>query len=69
MTTRSRDTIQGRSRRAGVAVVIEATHHCMTTRGVDKPGSLMVTSRLTGVFRDDSSVKREFLTLIGRSST
>ena len=48
--------------------MVEATHHCMTTRGVGKPGALMVTSRLTGVFRDDPSVKREVLALIGRPS-
>ena len=50
----------------GVAVVIEATHECMTTRGVNKPGVKMVTSRMLGVFRDDSDTRREFLGLIGR---
>jgi GTP cyclohydrolase I len=49
----------------GVAVVIEAVHHCMTTRGVHKPGTTMVTSRMIGAFRDDSSTRREFLSLIG----
>jgi GTP cyclohydrolase IA len=47
-------------------VVVEAVQHCVTTRGVGKPGALMVTSRLTGAFRDDPSLKREFLALIGR---
>ncbi|MBC6445019.1 MAG: GTP cyclohydrolase I FolE [Alphaproteobacteria bacterium GM202ARS2] len=51
----------------GVAVVIEAVHHCMTTRGVHKPDVAMVTSHLTGAFRDDSSTRAEFLDLIGRS--
>jgi GTP cyclohydrolase I len=49
----------------GVAVVIEAAHQCMTTRGVDKPGVTMVTSRMLGAFRTDPSTRREFLGLIG----
>ena len=67
MTAEIADTIQEVLEPRGAAVVVEAVHHCMTTRGVGKPGSLMVTSRLTGVFRDDPSVKREFLALIGRA--
>lgn len=49
----------------GVAVVIEASHECMTTRGVHKPGAGMVTSRMLGAFRDDPATRREFLTMIG----
>lgn len=49
----------------GVAVVIEAVHHCMTTRGVHKPGASMVTSRMLGAFRDNASTRREFLDMIG----
>ena len=49
----------------GVAIVVEAIHHCMTTRGVHKPGTSMVTSRMTGAFREDPSTRREFLSLIG----
>ena len=45
----------------GVAVVIEATHHCMTTRGVHKPGVSMVTSRMLGVFRRQPATRQEFL--------
>jgi len=49
----------------GVAVVIEAQHQCMTTRGVHKPGVAMVTSRMLGAFRDNQSTRREFLAIIG----
>jgi GTP cyclohydrolase I len=49
----------------GVAVVVEAAHQCMTTRGVHKPGVTMVTSRMLGAFRDDPTTRREFLAMIG----
>src|ERR1700676_1122376 len=49
----------------GVAVVTEATHQCMTTRGVHKPGVTMVTSRMLGVFRDHAETRQEFLAAIG----
>jgi len=68
MTAQIADTIQQVLEPRGVAVVIEAVHHCMVMRGVNKPGSTMVTSRLTGVFKDDPSVKRELLALVGRVS-
>ena len=48
----------------GVAVVIEAAHQCMTTRGVHKPGVTMVTSRMLGAFRDNPETRREFLSMI-----
>ncbi len=50
---------------AGVAVVIEGTHQCMTTRGVHKPGVTMVTSTMLGEFRSNQLTRREFLTVIG----
>jgi GTP cyclohydrolase I len=50
----------------GVAVVIEAAHQCMTTRGIHKPGVSMVTSRMLGAFRTDPSTRREFLAIIGQ---
>ncbi len=54
----------------GVAVVIEAAHQCMTTRGVHKPGVTMVTSRMLGAFRDSAATRRELLAMIGnRGST
>ncbi len=49
----------------GVAVVAEATHQCMTTRGVHKTGVSMVTSRMIGVFRDNAETRQEFLAAIG----
>jgi GTP cyclohydrolase I len=49
----------------GVAVVIEAAHQCMTTRGVHKPGVTMVTSTMLGAFRENAVTRREFLTIIG----
>jgi GTP cyclohydrolase I len=52
----------------GVAVVIEAEHQCMTTRGVHKPGVTMTTSRMLGAFRKSSDTRREFLTFIGKGS-
>jgi GTP cyclohydrolase I len=48
----------------GVAVVIEAVHQCMTTRGVHKTGVTMVTSMMLGAFREDSRTRREFLAMI-----
>ena len=53
----------------GVAVVIEGTHQCMTTRGVHKAGVTMVTSQMLGAFRDDPSTRREFLSMIGNPSS
>jgi GTP cyclohydrolase I len=49
----------------GVAVVIEAAHQCMTTRGVHKSGVTMVTSMMLGAFREDARTRREFLNMIG----
>ncbi len=56
------DTLQPR----GVGVIIEASHECMTTRGVHKRGVSMVTSTLLGSFRSDPSTRAEFMRLIGR---
>jgi GTP cyclohydrolase I len=49
----------------GVAVVIEATHACMTARGVQTPGVMMTTSRIMGVFREDDRSRKEVLALMG----
>jgi GTP cyclohydrolase IA len=53
----------------GVAVVIEAVHHCMSTRGIHKPGVTMVTSRMLGAFRDNPSTRREFLAMVGNPAS
>ena len=52
----------------GVAVVVEAKHLCMMMRGVEKQNSVMTTSVMTGIFREDRSTRVEFLNLINRSS-
>ena len=64
MTAQIANTIQDVLQPLGVAVVIEATHQCMTTRGVHKPGTAMVTSRMLGDFRSNDSTRREFLAMI-----
>jgi len=64
MTAQIADTIQEVLEPQGVAVVIKAQHHCMTTRGVHKHDTDMVTSRMTGVFRDNTATRQEFLSLI-----
>ena len=53
----------------GVGIVIEAAHQCMTTRGVHKPGVKMVTSRMLGSFRDDLTVRQQFLDMIKSPGT
>ena len=68
MTAQIADTIDRILKPKGVAVVIKASHHCMTTRGVHKPGVTMVTSRMLGAFRDNGETRREFLTMIGHKS-
>lgn len=65
LTAQIANTLQGVLNPRGVAVVIEATHECMTTRGVHRPGVTMVTSRMLGAFRDDPRTRRELLAMIG----
>ncbi len=62
LTSQIADTIDEVLRPRGVAVVIEAAHMCMTTRGVKKPGVTMVTRRFIGAFKADAELRREFLT-------
>ncbi len=65
MTAQIANTIDEVLNPKGVAVVLEAPHHCMTTRGIHKPGTSMVTSRMLGMFRTNASTRREFLSLVG----
>ena len=65
LTAQIANTLQDVLQPKGVAVVIEAAHQCMTTRGVHKPGVTMVTSRMLGTFRDNPATRRELLAMIG----
>ncbi|WP_043745528.1 GTP cyclohydrolase I FolE [Paramagnetospirillum magneticum] len=64
LTAQIANTINDVLQPKGVAVVIEAAHQCMTTRGIHKPGVTMVTSRMLGAFREDPATRREFMALI-----
>jgi GTP cyclohydrolase I len=64
MTAQIANTIDKVLQPQGVAVVIKAEHQCMTTRGVHKPGTDMMTSRMLGVFRDSAITRQEFLSMI-----
>jgi GTP cyclohydrolase I len=61
LTAQIANTINEILKPRGVGVIIRATHHCMTTRGVHKPDTDLVTSRMLGCFRDDPQLRREFL--------
>lgn len=65
MTAQIADCIQDILEPHGVGVVIQATHECMSTRGVHKSGVSMVTSRMAGAFRNDEKTRREFLAVVG----
>lgn len=65
MTAQIAEAIETTLRPRGVAVAIEATHGCMVTRGVHRPGTAMVTSRMLGAFRDHAGTRAEFLAAIG----
>ena len=69
MTAQIANVIQEVLNPLGVAVIIEAQHQCMTTRGIHKSGVAMVTSRMLGAFRDDANTRRELLALIGKPSS
>ena len=66
LTAEVADCIQQHLDPVGVAVVIEATHACMSARGVMTNGVVMTTSRMMGVFRDDDRSRKEVLALIGK---
>lgn len=65
LTAQIAHCIQETLQPAGVAVVIDASHECMTTRGVHKRGVSMMTSQMLGSFRDDARTRTEFLQFIG----
>src|ERR1700755_3613414 len=69
MNAQIANTIQRVLEPKGVAVVIEGTAQCMTTRGVHKTGVTMVTSTMLGAFRDNSDTRREFLNIIGNPAS
>lgn len=64
MTAQIANTIEKVLQPEGVGVVIKAEHHCMTTRGVHKHGTDMVTSRMLGAFRDNPMTRQEFLAMV-----
>ena len=67
LTAQVAQAIQDVLKPRGVGVVIEAVHHCMTTRGVHKTRVSMVTSQMLGAFRDDARTRSEFLRFLGLS--
>jgi GTP cyclohydrolase I len=67
LTAQIANTLNDALKPKGVAVVVDASHQCMTTRGVHKTGVSMVTSRMLGAFRNDPSTRREFLSFIRAS--
>ncbi len=69
MTAQIANSIQKVLQPKGVAVVIEAAHQCMTTRGVHKTGVSMVTSTMLGEFRRNPLTRREFLSIIGNPAS
>jgi GTP cyclohydrolase I len=64
LTAQIANTIEAVLQPKGVGVVIKAVHHCMTTRGIHKPDSSLVTSRMLGCFREDAELRRQFLGMV-----
>ncbi len=69
MTEAIADLVENELNARGVAVVLEASHSCMTIRGIRKPGSMCLTSAMRGVFRDNLSSRAEILGLIVGKNT
>jgi len=61
LTAQIADAIDDILKPKGVAVVIKASHHCMTTRGVHKPDTDLITTRMIGCFKDNAQMRQEFL--------
>jgi GTP cyclohydrolase I len=68
MTHQIADLLAGELGAKGVVVVLEATHTCMTIRGVRKPGSLAITSAVRGLFKSNQSTRAEVMSLINNRS-
>ena len=64
LTSQVAHTINDILKPKGVAVVVEASHMCMTARGIHKPGAVMQTSQLLGLFRSDPRTRHEFFSLL-----
>ena len=64
MTAQIANTIEEILNPQGVGVIIKATHHCMSARGVHQPDTDLVTSRMLGCFRDNALTRHEFLTMV-----
>jgi GTP cyclohydrolase I len=64
MTSQIANTIDEVLKPKGVGVIIKATHHCMTTRGIHKPGTDMITTRMLGCFKDDAARRQELMTMV-----
>ncbi|MGN6286422.1 MAG: GTP cyclohydrolase I FolE [Afipia sp.] len=63
LTAQIANTINDVLKPQGVGVIVKAAHHCMTTRGIHKPGTDLVTSRMLGVFRENAMTRQEFLNM------
>lgn len=66
LTAEIADALQNELQPLGVGVMVEATHACMTTRGVHAREAVMTTSRMLGIFRDNAKTRAEFLAAIGK---
>ncbi|MBY0462302.1 MAG: GTP cyclohydrolase I FolE [Alphaproteobacteria bacterium] len=69
MTAEIADTIDHILQPQGVIVVIEANHHCMTSRGINKPGSSMITCQVTGLLKSDNNLRKEIMSMIQSKSS
>ena len=69
LTAQIANSVEEALKPRGVAVVVKAAHHCMTHRGVHKRGADLVTSRMLGVFRDQTMTRSEFLSLVNSDVT
>ena len=66
LTSQIAETLQNVLDPLGVAVLIDASHQCMTTRGVHKPESSTVTKKMIGIFKDDQNLRSEFIDLVNQ---